>query len=502
MQATRRVACHRAGPLPVYVLHVQYSIVMTTVSQSRTTMSPVPEVPARAAYIAVFGTALIALAGCATTVSNPSPTVAVPDGWNSDIAMTVPADAPGDAWWRDFGIAELNSLVDSALRSNRDLRIANVRVAQAQAFVDGATADSRPQLSMSGGVQHGRQTSTDPKVDQEIFGSFHASWEVDVFGRNALSSLAAMRDAQGAELTQAAARVTIAAEVATAYFEAQSNLRRQALARDAVATLEREIAASRRRFEAGQLTSLETDRLVGDLHQRRADVVQLEGDYHVRMSQLAVLLGSSQPPSITPLASPETLDVRGPATLLPAELLERRPDVQRQARALEAAAARLGVAKRDLYPRIQLDWLGRKEWIKPSSVEVSPTIVIGYGLSFSLPILDGGRIRANIAVHESQAQEAMAEYEKAMLGALADAEIALRQLSTANADVLELEESERNGLVAARKSERLFEAGLTDIDSVLDARREHLRSQDALQQALAAKWVSAVAVRRAFAGGV
>jgi multidrug efflux system outer membrane protein len=176
--------------------------------------------------------------------------------------------------------------------------------------------------------------------------------------------------------------------------------------------------------------------------------------------------------------------------------------VQRQARAVEAAAARLGVAKRDLYPRIQLDWAGRKERVSIEGASASPITVVGYGIGVSLPIFDGGRIRANIAVHEARAQEAMAEYEKAMLGALADAEIALAQLATADASVTELEEALRAGADAARRSQRMFEAGLVGLDTVLDVRRSHLRAHDALLQARGAQWVAAVAVRRAFAGKV
>jgi multidrug efflux system outer membrane protein len=176
--------------------------------------------------------------------------------------------------------------------------------------------------------------------------------------------------------------------------------------------------------------------------------------------------------------------------------------VQLQARAVEAAAARLGVAKRDLYPRIQLDWAGRKERLSVDGASASPALVVGYGLTVSLPILDGGRIRSNIAVHEARAEEAMAAYEKAMLGALADADIALVQQVAADASVSALEQALRAGADASRRSQRMFDAGLVGLDTVLDVHRSHLRAQDALLQARGAQWAAAVAVRRAFAGRV
>jgi multidrug efflux system outer membrane protein len=450
----------------------------------------------------LLATTLVALAGCATTVSSPPSTVAIPEGWGPGIAVTAaPAPDSGAAWWRDFGSAELDALVELALQSNADLRIAAARLAQARALADGAEADGRPQVGAVAGVQHGRQSSVDPKADL-AYGGFRASWEIDVFGSKALAATAATRDAQGAELAQAAARVAVAADVATAYFDAQALRRRQAVSREAIATIEREIDVTRRRFEAGQLSALETDRLAADLRRARADDAGLQAQLHIRMRQLAVLLGLPRAPADLVLATPDLPDFASAPPLLPAELLERRPDVQRQARAVEAAVARLGVARRDLYPRIEFDWAGRKEWLKAQGGEAAPALVIGYGLSVSMPILDGGRIRANIAIHDAQAQEAMAAYEKAMLGALADAEIALRQLAAADASVSELAQAEGAGASASDKSQRLFAAGLVDLNTAIDVRREHLRVQDALLQARGARWAAAVAVRRAFAGAI
>lgn len=96
----------------------------------------------------------------------------------------------------------------------------------------------------------------------------------------------------------------------------------------------------------------------------------------------------------------------------------------------------------------------------------------------------------------------MAGYEKAMLVALADAGTALAQMATAEASVAELEQALRASIEALRRSQRMFEAGLVSLDTVLDVRRSHLRAQDALLQARGARWVAAVAVRRAFAGRV
>jgi outer membrane protein, multidrug efflux system len=459
--------------------------------------------PARLGLVTAL---LIALVGCAAPGAAPTSQWKTPTAWSVDALPVVPAAssdarAASEAWWRDAGSAELDALVESALRSNRDLHIAAARVAQARAGVEAADAQRLPQLGFAAGAQRGRDSSANPRADVS-FGGLRATWEADLFGAQALASKAAARDAQGAELAQQAMRVAIAADVSTAWFEIQALLRREAVARDAIATLERQVEVARRRFEVGQSSVLDVDRLLAELRQESATAAQLQGAQRARQRQLAVLTGAAQPNPALAFTDARTPTLAAPAGLLPADLLERRPDVQLQARALEAAAARLGVARRDIYPRIQFDWAGRKERLSVDGASASPTLVIGYGVSLALPIFDGGRIRANIAVHEARTQEAMAAYEKAMLGALADAETALVQLAAAETTVAELEQALRAGADAAGRSQRMFEAGLVDLNTVLDVRRSHLRAQDALLQARSAHWVAGVSVRRAFAGRV
>jgi multidrug efflux system outer membrane protein len=450
-------------------------------------------------HLGAVAASLLALAGCATSVVPPAPSLAVPAAWSIDTPSASPgASRAPDAWWRDFGSAELDALIDSALQANRDLRIAAARVAQARAGVDAADAERLPQLGLAAGASRGRDSSADPQADITAVG-FRARWEADLFGAKGLASTAATRDAQGAELAHQAMRVAIAADVATAWFEIQALAQREAVSRDAAATLQRQIEVARRRFEVGQSSALDVDRLVAELRQEEASAAQLQGARRSRLRQLAVLTGATQPGTVSSTTAANAPTVLAP---LPAELLERRPDVQLQARAVEAAAARLGVAKRDLYPRIQLDWAGRKERLSVDGASASPALVVGYGLTVSLPILDGGRIRSNIAVHEARAEEAMAAYEKAMLGALADADIALVQQVAADASVSALEQALRAGADASRRSQRMFDAGLVGLDTVLDVHRSHLRAQDALLQARGAQWAAAVAVRRAFAGRV
>ncbi|WP_083259428.1 efflux transporter outer membrane subunit [Variovorax boronicumulans] len=442
---------------------------------------------------------LLGLAGCASAplgTQSQAPSIQIPSQWSE---TTQSQGTLASEWWKDLGSPELNSLIRSALDANRDLKVMVARLEQARSLTAGAEADRRPQLSAAGTARRGRDSNADPKTEQSAFG-LRAAWEIDVFGRGALAVDAARADAQGAAHALEAARITLAADVASAYFELRTLDARARLARDATQLAQRQTEVTQRKFDAGQATALDVERWRAELAQERATSEQLEGDLRVRKRQLAVLLGTAQSPVLKLGGAIEAPPA--PTPVLPGELLERRPDVQRQARALDAALARVGVARREIYPRLQIDWTGSRQRLTPIGGSASPMAVSAYGISVSLPILDGGRIRANVAVQEARVQEAMAAYEQTMLTALADVDASLTRWNAAEASLQEWQRALRAGEVATQRAVRLFDAGLVDLSTVLDARRNRLRAQDAVSQAEGARWSSAVGLRRAFAGTV
>ncbi|MCA7882136.1 MULTISPECIES: efflux transporter outer membrane subunit [Burkholderia cepacia complex] len=457
--------------------------------------------PAQRALTCLALVATLAFGGCA--VAPPSqvattPAVAAPSQW----AETSPGHqgTVGDAWWRDFGDPVLDRLVDSALDANRDLKVAAARLAQARALGDSAEAERRPRLDAMARGERGRENSVDPRAERSGVG-LRAAWEVDLFGRGALLVDAARSDSAVAREALRAARIALAADVSTAYFELRTLERRSALKREALEVAQRQAVVAARKFAAGQVTALDVERWRAELAQEQASLALLDGEHRVRLHQLALLVGSSQAPELGAQAVPVALPAP-PATVLPATLLDRRPDVQRQARALDAALARAGAARKEVYPRLQIEWAGTKERLAAIGDGAAPRVAVGYGVSVTLPILDGGRIRANVAVHDARAQEAMAEYEKAMLAALVDVETSLARWSASDRSMQEWQRAEAAGKVAARNAARLYDAGQADMSDVLAARHAHLRSRDALETAIGAQWEAAVGLRRTFAGAV
>lgn len=454
----------------------------------------------RQMLLSVGACAVLSLTGCTSMQPSSSigkVSVAVPAKWNEVVSDSKGSDASN--WWHGFGIHELDDLISTALASNRDLRIATARLEQARALTDRAQADRRPQLDAVAGAQRGRNNGLDPKTERSSVG-MRASWEVDLFGRGALAVDASQADAQASQHALEAAQIALAADVAAAYFELRTLAQRVELRRQASLVAENQLKVAQRKFIAGQTTALEVERWRTELAQEQATIAQLDGQRRVHHRQLAVLLGVGEAPVLGLLATGEAPPP--PALKLPGELLERRPDVLRQARALDGALARVGVARKEVYPKLQIDWAGSRERTALVGGGASPQIVLAYGVSLSLPILDGGRIRSNIKIQEARAKEAMAEYEKTMLQALADAESALVQWTASEASLREWRKAEAAGNVAVSHAGRMFDAGMSDQSAVLDARRNYLHAQDEVSQAEGARWAAAVNLRRVFAGAI
>lgn len=444
--------------------------------------------------------ATLLLSACVGTPPVPEPAVAVPDQWQSEAGASRQAPA-SQTWWRDLGSTELSGLVEQALVANRDLQIATVRVAQARALVGEADSDRLPQLSATAGASKGRQTILDAKASVKRAG-FVASWEADVFGQKGLASRAARLDAQAAELVRQGAQTVVAAEVATAYLDAAVLNQREILGRSRLAVLAQAVDAAQKQFVAGQASRVDIDRRLAAQQSYRAELEQLRGVLRQRLLQLAVLLGAT-PGSVQPaFADYDAIHGAAPAPWLPGELLERRPDVQRQARNLSAAAARVGIAKLDLYPKFVFSWANARENARIDGQSAATDIALGYGISLSLPIFDGGRLRSRIEVSEAQLTEAMAAYEKSMLDALADAELVLVRQQASAGSLAELKRAVATTEAVAGNAQRLFSAGLADRGAVLDSQQALLQATDALLQARGAYWVAGVDVYRAFSGKV
>ncbi len=474
-------------------------------------------------YLSSLAT-LIALAACTSVDVAVDPGVQVPATFQSV------ASAPGSApvatdltrWWDALGDPALTQLIDAGLQANADIRIAVARVKEARSVVTQAESALYPTVIAAGGVA---KTKLDQRVPAVTLpngapltvplpdsvslpmtslgtGGFAAAWEVDIFGARRSDAEAARQAALGYEERQHGAQMMVVSDIATNYFEARSVERRTAVLESSIATAQRLQRYAQGRFDAGQATRADIDRarsLVEALESQRQPLALLLG---VRLRRLAVLTG--QPPQALAALPPQTGPIPIPDGLpqvLPSDVLERRPDVRGTANIVRAQAAKLGSAKAELFPKFTIGFLAQDGHIEISGLPKTGGTFTAWGVGVTLPVFEGGRIRANIAAQDARLDAAAAQYEQAVLSALEDVENAYSARHAFDSRATLLAQFTRSAQDGATHADRLFEEGSGLLQAVLEARLKALQSEDDLIQTQTARAVSTVLLYKAIGGG-
>lgn len=437
-------------------------------------------------------------------VDNPHPAAAAVSG--DAIAVA----APDAAFWQEFDDPQLTVLVESALASNHDLRIALASYDRANALLRGAKFDALPTVTASGQASDGR-SSTDqlpgvPRDDRDATSydvSANASWELDLFGRIRRGVEGNRADVTASAADLAAAQVAIAGEVARTYLDLRGLQERLRVAQENQDNQRETLRIVQARLDAGRGTDFDALRARAQLESTASRLPALDARMAVDMHRLAVLAGR------TPDALTHDLVAARPLPVLPAridagtpgDLLRRRPDIAAAESRLHAATARIGVATADLFPRFTLGGLIGSQAISSGDLfqRSSETRLVALGIDWSF--LDIGRVRARIAASDADAAGELARYQQTVLLALEDAENALVRFDKTRDEDSHLERAAIDSANAARLARVRFDAGAADLLEVLDAERTQLQAQDAFADVRTRSATSVVAVYTSLAGG-
>lgn len=471
---------------------------------------------------------LILVSACAVGPDFTSPQLPTKVQWNSaqtDSAGDSQPAAPVDVrWWTRFNDATLDDLVQRALDSNLDVRIAALRVAQSRMQRQGLAGKQWPSLNASASYQGERLsefgTSTRlvdaiaPANRQALIdilsephqvyqAGFDASWELDLWGRvrRTLESADASVAASTEELH--AARLSLIAEVARNYLEFIGAQRQRRIVEQDIRTGEELLKLTEERAAGGTVTQLDVASQRALLSSTRATLPPLQQTAIAALNSLALLLGE-EPGALHDLAarSPSVPSVPVDVAMgVPSEAARRRPDIRRAEARLHAATADIGVAIADLYPRITLtgsfvaqslhasdltDW-GARQWV------VGPTLY--------LPIFNHGQQRSVVELRKLQQQQAAVEYQRTVLQAWHEIETALSACQA---------ERQRNrqlaaGVAASKDAFELatlrYRHGLTSFIVALDAQRNLLQAERALSNSSTTLATQLVALQKALGGG-
>ncbi len=463
----------------------------------------------REARSLAIGASLLA-AGCATVGPDYiRPEVSTPKEWSAATGggkISGQQDARTLAnWWSTLSDAELSSLIERAVRGNLDVREAKARVREARARRGVSAANRFPTVNAGGSASDSRSSKeTGSGTWNDLYtAEFDATWELDLFGGKKRAVEAAQADLEASEEDRYNVLVTLTGEVALNYVEVRSFQARLAVAEANRDAQQETYQITRWRFEAGLTTQLDVEQAKSNLEQTRAQVPTLQTGLEAAKNRLSVLLGKHPGTLDKELSERKSIPTTSfeIAVGVPAEVLRNRPDVRKAERQLAAQTARIGVATADLYPKLSLTGSIGIEALSAKDLFSSGNRTYGISLPITWNIFDAGRVRKNIEVQNALQEQALIQYEAAILSALKEVENAFTAYAQEQIRRQSLFEAMQAAQRAIDLAQSQYASGLVDFQVVLDAQRSLLSVQDQLAVSEAEVTSDLIRLYKALGGG-
>lgn len=418
-------------------------------------------------------------------------------------------DVPKGAWWEIFNDEVLNDLERRAAMANLDLRAAFARVEQARATARISRSGWWPTVEFNPAWQRQRfSPNQEPSFGDATVNQFRMpldlSYEVDLWGRVRRGFESSRAEAAASMALYYNVLLTLQAEVAQNYFALRAMDAEIATVANTVLLRHEQVNLVRSRFEGGIGNELDIARAETELATAETDAAALDRNRAELENALAVLVGENP-------ATFELMPVVGDAPWnplpppvpagLPADLLERRPDVAEAERQLAAANARIGVAKAAFFPVLRLTGSGGYLSAEIEDLFNWQSRVWSIGPSLSLPIFTGGRNRANYRRSLAAYQESVARYRQQILVAFSDIENSLAAIHHLGRQASAQDRALKNARQAASLATERYRSGLVSYLEVVDANRAALITQRSSAQLTGQRLIASVRLIKALGGG-
>ena len=424
---------------------------------------------------------------------------------------SVTSAAPVARWWEQLNDPTLNALMSRAEANNQSLAAALASVRAAYAAVGVTEADLWPQIGA--GAQYTRTKTNiaqlaaagvrlDP-YNMYAYGVGLSSWEIDLWGSVARQIEAAKATAEAQAEVMRDALVSVRGQIGAGYVQLRMLQAQRAVLDENAKALRQTRDTVQARYTAGTTTGLDLARAQAQLDAIEAQVPQVDAAISKSFSTIAVLCGANPAemqallakPSAIP-ASPEVVGVG-----LPADLIERRPDVRKAKQQLIAATAAIGVAEAARLPNLSVS----------GNFYIASTDVAGLGRlsnnaysigpSLALPIFNGGKIDSAVRQQKAEAEGALAVYRNAVITAVGDLSASVSDFVQARETMTRSDAALASATKALVLAQQQFDAGVTDITTLLDVQRSKLDAENNAVEAHGALTQGYVALGRALGGG-
>lgn len=424
-----------------------------------------------------------------------------------------PAEAPEPSgpevapWWRGFADPATTRLVEEALAANTDLRAAAARVLEAQAQLRAVRGTRWPEATAGAGASRVKNSFTLPQVGRvatystTYSASLDVAYQVDLFGRLKRTSEAAWADLLAQEAEQETVVHSVIAEVVRARTQLSTLSRATGVARATRDSWAETLETSERRFRSGLTGALDLRLARENLASAEASLVLAEQQLAQARLGLDVLLGRRPGAGDVPEDLLAPLPDLTPVPLgLPAELLDRRPDLRQAEMRFAAATSRVGVALANLFPRLSLSSSLGSNSDTLSDLLSSETIVYNAIANLAAPIFDAGQRRAEVEAARARAEQAAATYAGALLQALREVEDALVRDEAARARLAHLDVQVSEARAAKEIAEARYRRGVLPFLQLLETERRLRQAETSLLTAQGETWSTRVDLFLALGG--
>jgi outer membrane protein, multidrug efflux system len=452
------------------------------------------------------------LVGCASAPAYVRPDVEMPAAWKLDAPWqeAKPSDAAvRGAWWRRFGDAQLDALQEQALAASPTLEAAVARLAQARASVDVASAGLFPQFALAGRATRQKISADRPltnystpnfsTVQNDFALSFNVAYEADLFGRVRGTVGAAQASAEQAAADLQNVKLVLESDLAANYF----NLRELDIELDVLAqSIElqrRALDLTTTRHQLGATSGLDVaqQQALLDTTLTQVDVLRRQRDQFEHA--IAALVARPAPLfALAPEIGPRT----APAVPIgvPADILQRRPDVASAERAMAAANAQIGVARAAYYPNITLGPSAGVESRGLSSLFSASSLLWSLGVSVAQPLFDAGRADANVKIAQAGYQLTVANYKRVVLTAMQEVEDGITGSAALDRALVQARLAERSAQRVLQLANDRYEGGATTYLEVITAQQSLLSAQRQVAQLVGQRLLVSVLLVKALGG--
>ena len=381
-------------------------------------------------------------------------------------------------WWKLFGDDDLVWLIDQAVKENFSLEIARARVEQAAAMLAVKKSGLWPSLDANASFRE-KAHPVNAKAAESYGIGATAAWEIDVFGGVRRSIESADADYRAALADSVAVKVKVAAEVAQAYFRYRAAQLELRITRDNLKTQTKTYQITKQRKANGFVSQLDVVRASAEVASTNAQIPQIEANEKLALHALELLAGlpagslRQRLNAEKPLPKLESFAPSG----VPAELLERRPDIIVAEHKIHAATAAIGEARAEYYPKFSITGTISYDAPKIGSVVSNHYGSWSVGPTATWNIFQAGKTMASVKLKEAVAKEAKISWQSTVFTAVKEVEDALVSAG---------KERERIGLINAlvvdnqkafELSQKLYSAGEIEFLDLLVSQRALLASQ-------------------------